>query len=594
MIVPEIRAWRSAGRFIIVRRVNAYEEIVNRSRDYITLINRDYVYEIANDAYCRQIGKRREEIVGRSVAEVWGEDRFVTAIKPHLDRCLRGEHVSYIDRFVFGEIERHINVAFYPYGPRDNATHVLVFSHDITRLSQVEQRLTSFEVRDPTTGLFNRRSLEIILEKEIEQASGAPRALLFFRLNNLDQIVDLHGYSVGDLILENTGLRILRCVQSTDYVFRFAGNEIAILITDIRDRVALAATATRIHDEVTLPYQQGEATITLGTCAGVAFYPDDGSDRDALVHNAHIAMSDAGRRRLPYVFFDAGLHRAVQSRLALGSEIGSAMRERQFRIHYQPIVNSRGAIVGAEALVRWQHPQRGMVMPAEIIPAATEAGLMISLGRFVLFEACEQVRAWSPAHKLFVTVNMTAREFLEDHTLEGVQNAIETSHIDPQQLKIEITESETMENPEAAVRTIQSLQRMGVDVLIDDFGTGQSSLANLRTFPARILKLDKSFTKDLTDSQGNGGGRSVRRSGSDVLARSISSDYDPENPGAEFLRHVVAALKSLRKTVLIEGIETAAEARGASRLGFDLMQGSFYGMAMSADAFADLVESGNR
>ncbi len=573
--------------------MNAYEEIVNRSHDYITLINRDYVYEIANDAYCNQIGKRREQIVGRSVAQVWGEERFRTAIKPHLDRCLSGEQVSYIDRFVFGEIERHINVAFYPYGPKDRASHVLVFSHDITRLSQVEERLTSYEVRDPTTGLFNRRSLEIILEKEIEQAGDRDRAILFVRLDNLDQIVDLHGYRVGDLILENTGLRIMRCVQSADYVFRFAGNEIAVLITDISDRIALSATATQIHHEVTLPYQQGESALSVGACIGIAFFPQDGNDREELVQNAHIAMSDAGRRRLPYVFFDSGLHRAVQSRLALGSEIGSAMRDRQFRVHYQPIVNARGGIVGSEALVRWEHPQRGLIMPGEIIPAASEAGLMTSLGRYVLFEACEQIRAWASVRKLFVTVNMTAGEFLEDHTLEGVRNAIETARIDARQLKIEITESETMENPEAAIRTIRSLQRMGVDVLIDDFGTGQSSLANLRTLPARILKLDKSFTKDLAANQSTTL-RSHQRSGSDVLARNIAAEHDAEHPGAEFLRHVVAALKSLKKTVLIEGVETAAEAKSAARLGFDLLQGSYYGSAMPADDLGAMIRASGR
>ncbi|HKJ85266.1 MAG TPA: PAS domain-containing protein, partial [Spirochaetia bacterium] len=173
--------------------MNAYEEIVNRSTDYITLINRDFVYEIANDAYCRQIGLSKEEVIGRTVADVWGEDRFGSAIRPNLERCFAGEQINFIDKFTFGEIERHIHVSFYPYSTDGTVSHALVFSHDITRLSQVEDRLTNYEVRDPTTGLFNRRSMEIILDKEIEQAlagsDGELRALMFVSVENLGQVI---------------------------------------------------------------------------------------------------------------------------------------------------------------------------------------------------------------------------------------------------------------------------------------------------------------------------------------------------------------------------------------------------------------------
>lgn len=540
------------------RGVDAYEEIVNRSTDYITLINRDYVYEIANDAYCRQIGRSRDAVVGHTVSEVWGEERFQAAIRPNLDRCFAGEQVSYIDKFTFGEIERHIHVSFYPYSNGGEPTHVLVFSHDITRLSQVEDRLTNYEVRDSTTGLFNRRSMEIILDKELEQAleSGANqlRALMFVHLENLGQIIDLYGHEIGDLLLENTGLRILRCLRNSDYAFRFEGNELTVLVTDIRDRMDLATTAAGIHREISLPYQQGEATLAVGASIGIAVFPDDGTNRERLVRNAHIAMSDAKRRRSPYVFFDSELHNAVQGRLALGSELGNALKNREFELHYHPIVNAKGMIVGAEALVRWRHPRRGLIQPAEIIPAAVEAGLMVTLGRWILFEACDEVKRLSRYRDIFVTVNMTAGEFLHADMLQSVRRALERSGIRPAQLKLEITETESMEDPDAAIARIGALQEMGIDVLIDDFGTGQSSLSYLRTLPARILKLDQSFAGDLSDP----------------------------TTGHEFLGHVIAAIKSLKKLVVLEGITTADAAKAAVRLKFDLLQGDYFGVAMPA------------
>ncbi|MFP4112891.1 MAG: putative bifunctional diguanylate cyclase/phosphodiesterase [Spirochaetota bacterium] len=540
--------------------VNAYEEIVNRSSDYITLINRDYVYEIANDAYCRQIGRSREQVVGHTVAEVWGYDRFDSAIRPNLDRCFGGEQVNYVDRFTFGEIERSIHVSFFPYMRDGMTTHVLVFSHDITRLSQVEEKLTNYELRDSTTGLFNRRSMEIIVDKELEQArrtDSSPRAVMFIFVDNLSQIIDLYGHQTGDLLLENTGLRVARCLESGDYAFRSDGNELAVLITTIRDRVELATTATRILHEITLPYQYGGATLAVGARIGIAIFPNDGKTREELVRNAHVAMSDARQRRAPYVFFDSELHRAIQARLALGAELGSAVKDGQFQLNFQPIVNTKGTAIGAEALLRWHHPDRGLLMPNEVIPIAVESELMVSIGRWVLFEACNQVKRWSRDRDFFVTVNMTAGEFLDRHMLESVKRAMTRSGIEPSQLKLEITESESMADPEAAIERIETLQTAGVDVLIDDFGTGQSSLSYLRNLPARILKLDQSFTADLADP----------------------------DTGHSFLGHMIAAMKSLSKIIVLEGVESPEEARDAVRLGFDLLQGDYFGPAVPPAEF---------
>lgn len=542
-----------------------YREIVNRSTDYITLINRDYVYEIANDAYCRQMGKKREEVVGRTVAAVWGDERFSTSIKPYLDRCFTGQQVNYVDKFTFGAVERHIQVSFFPYTSGGETTHALVFSHDISRLSKVEDRLTNYEVRDPTTGLFNRRSMEIIVDKELEKARDSRlsghRAFLFVSVENLDRVINLYGHTTGDLILENTGLRILSCVRSSDYVFRFEGNELVVLISSIRDHVELATTAVQIHDEITVPYYYSGSTIALGASIGISIFPDDAQNREELIRNAHLAMSDAKARKAPYVFFDPQTHSRAQERLVLGAELANALNTRQFELFYQPIVDVKGHVVGAEALLRWHHSTRGMVSPAQIIPVAVDTGIIVSIGRWVLFTACEQIKRWSASRNLFVTINLSAGEFLDQHLLENVDRAIARSGIAANQLKLEITESDALADSQAAVERIRALQRKGIDVLIDDFGTGQSSLSYLRNLPARVLKLDQEFSADLEEL----------------------------GAGANFLAHIVQAIKSLSKLVLLEGVRTKAQAQNGIRLKVDLLQGELFGHAMSAERFEKIL-----
>jgi predicted signal transduction protein with EAL and GGDEF domain len=203
---------------------------------------------VANDAYCREVEKTREEIVGRKVAEVWGAEKFRSPIKGFLDRCFAGEEVNNIDKFKFGPFMKYMHVTYSPYREGDEVTHVLVASHDITRIGEIESRLTNYEFRDPVTGLFNRRTLGVILEKEIEKARLSPngdiRAVLLLSLQDMEAITRLHGYEIADLLLENTGLRFRGALQPNDYAFRFDGSELAALLTDIPDKNSLAALAT--------------------------------------------------------------------------------------------------------------------------------------------------------------------------------------------------------------------------------------------------------------------------------------------------------------------------------------------------------------
>nr|MQY77209.1 diguanylate cyclase [Spirochaeta sp.] len=257
--------------------INKFKYIVNTSKDFITLINKDYIYEIVNDSYCRQINKKREAIVNRSVAEVWGDERFSGKIKKYLDQCFSGQEVSYIEKFKFGSFEKYMHVSYYPYIENDKITHALVFSHDITKISEIESKLTNYEYRDPLTGLFNRRSLDIILEKEIEKAklsrSEKLRALLFINLGNLAKVNQTYGHDTGDLLIENSGLRIKKILRNCDFIFRFEGKELTAILTEVARNTDVARVAQKICDEVSMPYRYKKDDIFITCKIGISIYP---------------------------------------------------------------------------------------------------------------------------------------------------------------------------------------------------------------------------------------------------------------------------------------------------------------------------------
>ena len=209
--------------------MNKYEFIVNLSRDFITLINQDYVYEVVNESYCQVLKKERDQVLGQKVSDIWGKELFDSAIKPRLDECFSGKAVHYIDQFKFGLSQRYIHVSFYPYSDGDKITHALVFSHAITKLGKIESKLINYEYRDPLTGLFNKRSLDIILDMELEKAKRSKteklRALMIISLDNLSEVSHRYGYEIGDILLENTGIRIKEILRNSDYIFRLEGNE---------------------------------------------------------------------------------------------------------------------------------------------------------------------------------------------------------------------------------------------------------------------------------------------------------------------------------------------------------------------------------
>jgi diguanylate cyclase (GGDEF)-like protein/PAS domain S-box-containing protein len=547
--------------------MDAYEYIVNVAKDFITLINRDYIYELVNDSYCREMGKTKEEILGREVASIWGEEKFDNSLKRYLDQCFAGEEVHYIDKFKFGPFEKYMHVSYYPYRDKDRITHVAVFSHDITAMGEIESKLTNYEYRDPITGLFNRRSLDIILDKEIEKAKRSRheklRAVLSISVENLAKVNQVYGHEIGDLLLENTGLRIRRSLRRSDYVFRFAGSELSAILSNISKDTDAGKVAEKIYSSVSVPYRFKETDISIGCHIGIALYPNDGEDKNTIIQKAASALHEAKKRNLRFLLFDQALHESAVARLNLESAITKAFDKQQFELHYQPVVDTEGRIRGAEALIRWRHPERGYIPPLDFISVAEETQLIIPVGRWALFSACRQIARWIERHDIYVSVNLSAREFADTDLLAVLEKAIkQAGDFDPGHLKLEITETKCMEEPEETIQKMLELEKIGIETFIDDFGTGYSSLGYLKRLPARTLKIDKVFVDALEGS----------------------------SEEQAYLANIINTVKSRNKNVLIEGVASRAQYEILKTMACDYLQGFLFSRPLPAGEFEKLLE----
>lgn len=550
---------------------NTYEYIVNRSHDFITLINRDYVYEIVNDTYCAIIGLGRTEVLGHSVAEIWGEDTFDDRLRRYLDRCFAGEEVHYVERFKFGLEQRFMHVSYYPYGDGGRVTHALVFSHDISRLGETESKLINYEYRDPLTGLYNRRSLEIILDSELAKARRSRgetrRAVIFLGVENLTEIHRVHGPSIGNVLLENTGLRMKELLRASDYVFRYEGNELAAILTFITRPVDVAKVAEKLIESATTPYRFKDLDIVLDCRIGAAIFPEDGADRDAVVAAARSSLSETARAGKRFLLYDHGLHEQAVRRLRMESDLKRAFEQDQFELYYQPIVEPAGKVLGAEALIRWNRPAEGQVGPMEFIPLATETGIIQLIGRWALFTAARTLAELRRRFPVYVSVNLTAQEFESDELLAVIRRALEQmGSRDGTRLKVEITESECMANPGKAIERIRAIRDLGVEVYIDDFGTGQSSLGYLKDLPVDAFKIDRIFAQGLLE--------------------------EPTDLG--FLRTIIELVKSRGRKVIVEGVSTAEQVDVLRTMDCDGFQGFYFSRPLSAAAFAACLEEGAR
>ena len=457
-----------------------------------------------------------EELTGLPAADVLGKPAL--ELFPHLAeqqvdemlrRALRGETVASPDLHYFVASTGRtgwVSSVYRPHVDEDGRiVGVIGLIRDVTQRKAAEQQIEYQAYHDALTGLANRRLFQehLSLALALAQRRNSVVAVLFLDLDHFKVVNDSLGHSVGDELLREVAQRLKAVVRDGDTVARVGGDEFTIVLQELSRRDGAAAVAQKVLRTVAEPFEVQGHRLYVTTSIGITLFPDDGEDAETLLRNADTAMyraKDAGRNT--YQLATPELSRTPQERMTLESGLHRALEMREFELLYQPQLDTDTmAIVGMEALLRWNHPTRGVVAPEHFIGVAEERGLILPIGDWVIAEACRAAKCFhEKGHANFrVAVNLSARQFRDPSLLTTVENAIANAGIDPRTLELEITESVAMEDVELTMTTLAQFRRNGVTIAIDDFGTGHSSLSYLKRFPIDALKIDKGFVRDLPD-----------------------------------------------------------------------------------------------
>jgi diguanylate cyclase (GGDEF)-like protein len=440
---------------------------------------------------------------------------------------------------------------------------------DRTRgLEAANRKLHHLASHDALTGLPNRLLLDDRITQTIAQADRQSHefAVLVIDLDRFKIINDSLGHRAGDELLREVAQRLKSAVRSVDTTARLGGDEFVMLLASPITQSEALAVARRVIQLMEPSMRLLGIDVHISPSIGVAFYPHDGRTADTLLARADAAMYSAKERgRNNVQCYAAGMSAGTQERVRLESELHEALHGGQFELHYQPKVDtSTGRINSAEALIRWRHPLRGLLHPADFIGIADDCGLLDDIGEWVLHEACRQAKAWQAAGlpRLRVAVNLAPSQFRLTNLVDQIRRALDAAQLDPQLLEVELTESAVMSDAEESILILEAISSMGVLVSVDDFGTGYSSMSYLRRFPIDKLKIDRCFVEEMT-----------RRS-----------------EDASIVRAIISLAHSLHLKVIAEGVETSEQLALLADLGCDQYQGFYFSPALSADKFMNLVK----
>ena len=518
-----------------------------------------------NDAFEKQTGYSRAEVQGQTPRLLLELNPAITKLRgmvKELQQTRQARTELMVDRKNGASFWVELEVVSVQ-ATADDVTHWVAVGRDITQRKSAEDMIRHLAFYDPLTDLPNRQLLLERLEKALAQSaqSGQYGALMFIDLDNFKILNDTLGHHMGDQLLQQVALRLTKSVRKTDTVARFGGDEFVIMVDDLSTDPSAAASKSRALAEKVLhmlrePFQVAGHQHFATPSIGVTAFNGDHSDVSELLKQADLAMYHAkGLGRNTLCFFDPEMQATVSANAAVGVALRVGLREKQFVVHYQPLVDRQGVIRGAEALVRWHHPEKGLIKPADFIPVAEDTGLILPLGQWVLETACEQLAAWADGPEtagLSISVNVSAYQFRHPNFVDMVMASIVRTGIRPHKLKLELTESLLADRMEITIQKMGMLKDLGVTLSLDDFGVGYSSLSCLKRLPLDQLKIDKGFVAD-------------------VLT-------DPND--AAISRAIIALAQSLSLQVVAEGVETHEQRDFLAYQGCDQFQGHLFAPAL--------------
>jgi diguanylate cyclase (GGDEF)-like protein/PAS domain S-box-containing protein len=528
-----------------------------------------------NEGFCRMTGYAAEEVVGKTPRIFQG----LKTDRVELDR-LR-QHLSRGEPFEGGEVINYRKdgseyvLDWHIVPLRDDAggiTHWLAGQRDITKRKSLEESLRYQALHDPLTGLPNRLLFMDRLEHALSLASRQTRLImvLFVDLDDFKVVNDSLGHEAGDTLLVAVAKRLGACLRPEDTVARFGGDEFAVLLEDITVTSDAYRAAERIVEGLRKPFVIEGREISISPSIGIVSATSSHDRPKDLLRKADIAMYVAkGKGKARYEVFDSTMNVRALERLELENDLRRAIERGELRVHYQPkVLVGTGKIVGTEALVRWEHPERGLLPPVAFIPIAEETDLIVPLGRWVLTEACRQTREWQELYPSdspwVVCVNLSGRQLRHPELVKDVGRALQETGLEPENLDLEITESVLIEDQLSNLTTLRELKRLGVKLIIDDFGTDYSSLSYLKRLPADFLKIDRSFIGGLGE--------------------------DPKDEG--IVSAVIDLARVLGMEEIAEGVETTEQAAYLRELGCRFAQGYLFSKPLPAEEIGALLATG--
>ncbi|MCZ6887424.1 MAG: EAL domain-containing protein, partial [Gammaproteobacteria bacterium] len=559
--------------------------IVNSSPDLVYMLDRNGCFTFLNDRVETLLGYTKEELDGRHYSELIFEEDIEAARNLFNERRIGGRAIRNIELrlrrqgqgtgarpFVSDAVWTELTAMGVYSDPtertRSNFRGTYGTARDISERKEVEQVINFQAYHDLLTHLPNRALLKDRLSLAIAQARRNKRklAVMFLDLDRFKLVNDTLGHPMGDRLLKAVANRLQSCLRRGDTLSRYGGDEFTLLLPEVRTRDDVVVIASKILDKLAVPFVIDGHELFVGASIGIAMYPEAGEEVDGLIQNADIAMYHIKTRgKNGYQFFSAEINRRFSTRLSLERELRHALTRGELRVYYQPIVSLEdGRINGVEALVRWQHPTRGLVEPDDFLAVAEEVGLITQLDEWVQQHAFERVANWRRVGlgDISVSVNISAQQIEQQGFIERFNSALDASGLAPENVKLEITEDTLMQDLEIIVPRLRDLGKRGIRIAIDDFGTGYSSLSYLQQFPINALKIDRTFVHDIR----------------------------AEETGASIVSAIVAVARGLKLDLVAEGVENRIQLSYLKSQGCREAQGFMFGKPVPEDEMMVLLE----
>ncbi len=555
------------------RRNQAYfRELFMNSPHGIILVGPDNRIINANKSFANLVGYTPSDIINRETGSFSVNPSFKDEHKTLILEALNRGSVSMETQcFHRSGFQIHVSAMAFPVKIDDRVQGVFIFYENISQRKLFEEKLKHQAFHDALTGIPNRLLFSERLDCAIEKSktdSDFKFAVLLIDLDRFKSINDSLGHQAGDTLLQLVTGKIRRHLRSQDTMARLGGDEFAVLLADIRDKAEVETIAARIRKAAESVFTIEDHDVRISASIGIVFGAPPYENANQMIRDADLAMyhaKDSGRAQ--FKFFSARMHEALMTSVTYEAQLRKAMEEENLMLHYQPIVRvDTGRLEGFEALIRWPHPDRGMIPPDQFIPIAEETGLILPLSDWIINAACQKLAQWHKTYhaELTMNINISVRHFLEPGFVDGLVQAVKAAGISSSDIKLEFTESLLMEHTRSAVEKMETLRHQGFSLVIDDFGTGYSCLSYLQQFPIDQIKIDRSFVRAMDSSE----------------------------ESLEIVKSILSLCRCLGLASVAEGVETAEQAATLGDLGCEKAQGYYYARPTAPDEMAPMIWSG--